>query len=119
MYWKIAPGFSGNGLQKALGFASSAGGTALVSMLNTGSLHEIITNEINNKIAGRKEFIRPGAGGALATTYGYDATLLIDICDILIEGRNQNILTPRQLVYAEVGESILRSVAKTGIIAFS
>lgn len=109
--------FSGNGLQKALEFPTSAGGSALVAMLNAGGLKSIITDEIRQKIDDRKEFIRPGAGGKLSKTYGYDVTLLIDICDILIEGKNQGLLTDRQKQYATVAEIIIRSVAKVGIIA--
>jgi hypothetical protein len=109
--------FSGNGLQKALEFSKSAGGTALVNMLNTGELKNIITDEIKEKLESRKEFHRPGAGGVLSTTYGYDATLLIDICDLLIEGKNQGKLTPRQIEYAKVAEIIIRSTAKVGITA--
>lgn len=109
--------FSGNGLQKALEFPSTSGGTALVSMLHTGELKDIVSEEIKTKIASRKEFVRPGAGGSLAKTYGYDVTLLIDICDLLIEGRNLGILTERQKEYARVAEITIRSVAKVGIIA--
>jgi hypothetical protein len=109
--------FSGNGLQKALEFSSLSGGTALVKMLNTGALKNIITDEIKYKIENRKEFTRPGAGGKLSKTYGYDVTLLIDICDLLIEGKNQNLLTERQKKYAIVSELIIRSVAKVGIIS--
>lgn len=109
--------FSGNGLQRALQFPPSAGGSALVKMLNTGELRQFITNEIQAKIDSRIEFDRIGSGGALSKTYGYDATLLIDICDILIEAKNQGKLTPRQEDYAKVAEIIIRSVAKVGIIA--
>ena len=108
--------FSGNGLQKALQFPSTAGGAALVSMLNSGSLQTQITDEIKEKINNRKQFLRPGAGGALSKTYGYDATLLIDICNLLIEGNRKGILTDRQKVYASVAQVIVSSVAKVGII---
>lgn len=108
--------FSGNGLQKALQFPQSAGGSALVSMLNTGLLSEKLTDDIKNKLISRKEFIRPGAGGKLSTTYGYDATLLIDICNLLIECRELGILTPKQEEYARTAQIIISSVAKVGII---
>ena len=109
--------FSGNGLQKALEFPTTAGGSALVAMLNAGAFKSVITDEIRQKIDDRKEFIRPGAGGKLSKTYGYDVTLLIDICDALIEGKNQGLLTDRQKRYAAIAEIIIRSVAKVGIIA--
>lgn len=108
--------FSGNGLQKALNFPSTSGGTALVNMLSSGGLKDKLTLDIQEKLENRKAFIRPGAGGALSTTYGYDATLLIDICNLLIECRELGILTPRQEEYARVAQVIISSVAKVGII---
>lgn len=108
--------FSGNGLQKALKFPASAGGAALVKMLNTNNLQERLSSDIINKLQNRKQFLRPGAGGKLSTTYGYDATLLIDICNLLIEANHNNILTPRQVEYARTAQVIVSSVAKVGII---
>lgn len=108
--------FSGNGMQKALQFPTSAGGTALVKMLNAGKLGQRLTNDILFKLADRKQFIRPGAGGKLSTTYGYDATLLIDVCNLLISAHNSGILTPRQEEYAKTAQIIVSSVAKVGII---
>lgn len=108
--------FSGNGLQKALNFPGSAGGSALVKMLNAGKLGEKLTYDIIDKIENRKEFVRPGSGGRLSKTYGYDATLLIDICNLLIECREKGILTPKQEEYARTAQIIISSVAKVGII---
>lgn len=108
--------FSGNGLQKALNFPGSAGGSALVKMLNAGKLGEKLTFDIIDKIENRKEFVRPGSGGRLSKTYGYDATLLIDICNLLIECREKGILTPKQEEYARTAQTIISSVAKVGII---
>lgn len=109
--------FSGNGLQKALGFSTNSGGSALTKMLDTGGIANIITDEIKSKFANRVEFKRPGAGGAVEKTYGYDATLLIDICDLLLEGKNRDILTEKQSQLAIQAEIIIRSVAKVGIVA--
>lgn len=108
--------FSGNGLQKALKFPGSAGGSALVKMLNAGKLSEKLTSDIVDKINNRKEFVRPGSGGRLSKTYGYDATLLIDICNLLIDCRELGILTPKQEEYARTARIIISSVAKVGII---
>lgn len=108
--------FSGNGLQKALKFPGSAGGSALVKMLNAGKLSEKLTSDILDKINNRKEFVRPGSGGRLSKTYGYDATLLIDICNLLIDCRELGILTPKQEEYARTARIIISSVAKVGII---
>lgn len=108
--------FSGSGLQKALRFPASAGGSALMNMLNTGDLKNHINSEILAKIDSRKEFERPGAGGSVSKTYGYDATVLVDICNLLIECNYAGILTPKQQEYARQAQIIISSVAKVGII---
>lgn len=65
----------------------------------------------------RVEFDRPDAGGSVPVTYGYDATILIDICDSILTAKNAGDLTEKQLPYAEHAENIIRAVAKVGIIA--
>lgn len=78
---------------------------------------EFIPQEVQDKISNRIEFSRKGAGGAISRTYGYDATILIDLCDVIIQARKEERLTPAQSVLADQAEIIMRSVAKVGIIA--
>lgn len=48
-------------------------------------------------------------------TYGYDATLLIDICSAIIDANRAGVYPNDNLVtHADI---IIRAVAKTGIIA--
>ena len=54
-------------------------------------------------------------GGNLA--YGYPATLLVDICDALLEARNAGSLHYRQIPMAERCELIIRGLANVGITA--
>lgn len=108
--------FSGNGLQKALKFPGNSGGSALNNLLNSNNLISRVTEEIQEKLKNRISFSRPGAGGALAMTYGYDATLLIDICNLLIEADREGILTERQQPHGRIAQIIVSSVAKVGII---
>jgi len=48
---------------------------------------------------------------------GYEATLLIEICELYLEARWQKLLKASQLKLAMQSEIILRSCAKVGIIA--
>lgn len=48
---------------------------------------------------------------------GYEATLLIEICELYLEARRQKLLKPNQIKLALQSEIILRSCAKIGIIA--
>lgn len=110
--------FSGKGMQDALGFDKKASGMALKLFFNMERFNKLVTPEILEKFSERIEFKRPGSGGAVETTYGYEATLLVDLCDIIIQAKNDGLLTTEnQLKIAQQAEIIIRSVAKVGIIA--
>lgn len=51
------------------------------------------------------------------TSIGYEATLLLDICDAYLRARERKALAPNQLHLAKQAEIITRACAKTGIIA--
>ena len=49
---------------------------------------------------------------------GYEATVLADLCDLLLEARKNKLLkTERQFIVADQCEILMRSFAKVGIIA--
>ena len=48
---------------------------------------------------------------------GYEAVVLIDICDGILEARKHIELSPRQAIIAEQCEILVRSFAKVGLIA--
>jgi hypothetical protein len=55
--------------------------------------------------------------GSPIVANGYEATLLIEICELYLEARRQKLLKSTQLKLAMQAETILRSCAKVGIIA--
>lgn len=55
------------------------------------------------------------ANPTLAT--GYEATLLVEICEKYLEARDRKLLKPSQLKLAKQAEIIVRACAKIGIIA--
>lgn len=55
--------------------------------------------------------------GSPTIANGYEATLLIEICELYLEARRQKLLKASQLKLAMQAEIILRSCAKVGIIA--
>lgn len=58
----------------------------------------------------------PSHGGIMA--HGYEATILADICDVVLEARNTpGALSKNQQHYADRCEVLVRSFAKVGIIA--
>lgn len=60
------------------------------------------------------QFVVPGTS---VEATGYDATLLIEICDAYLKAREDKILTASQLPLAKRAEIIMRSCAKVGVIA--
>lgn len=106
--------FSGRGIQRALGSKSTSGSwlnkfvndSPITQYLKTGVLEQL-----NNPIA----FQRPQAGGSQSNTYGYEATILIDICDSILEAKKTGQEIPENIV--NNAEIIIRSVAKVGIVA--
>jgi hypothetical protein len=67
-------------------------------------------------LAGRTvQFRVPGAGSQAAI--GYDAELLVEICELYLDARAQGVLKPSQKRLASMAETIVRACAKVGIIA--
>ncbi len=60
------------------------------------------------------QFLLPGSP-SIAT--GYDAEILVEICELYLDARAQGKLHPRQQSLAEMAEVIVRACAKVGIIA--
>ena len=60
------------------------------------------------------QFKIPGVPG---TAIGYDAELLIEICELYLDARAQDKLMDSQLKLAAMAEVIVRACAKVGIIA--
>jgi hypothetical protein len=74
---------------------------------------------INNKLAmvlsNPIRFIRPGRGGKLALAY--EATVLVDLCEVILKARDDNLLNEKQLVIAKQCEILMRGFGRVGIIA--
>jgi hypothetical protein len=104
------------GLQSSLGM-STGGGTGgaqrIVQFVDSKSIKPFISKELRLRIENPINFTVPS--GALA--YGYEATILIDICDAIMESKKQGKLHKFQEHIAERAEMLMRAFAKTGIIA--
>lgn len=89
------------------------GGDRLVRFANSQWINNFLSDEIIEKINNPFSF-KLSTG---KTKNGYDATLLIDICSAVLNAKDAIKLTSEQLVIAKQCESIIRSVAKVGIVA--
>lgn len=104
--------FHKRSMRKAIGLRSVSGSVFLrtINSKGLGSLIPDKTKEtLNNPIIFRH------LQGGLAD--GYEATVLIDICDAIWEAKQQKKLTQSQYLIGVKAEIILRSAAKIGIVA--
>ncbi len=108
---------SGRGMQKALG-STSQSGEWLQRFASNQSLELFFNdgeNSITERIANPIIFRRKNAGGSQVDTFGYEATLLIDICTAVIDAHRANVYNDAKIIAS--AEAIIRAVAKVGIIA--
>jgi hypothetical protein len=107
---------SQRGLLRALGMSES-GGTGgvqrIVQFARSKAISPFISPELMARIDNPINFVIPGRGIA----FGYEAILLVDICDAIIESRNQGKILKQQKHIAERAESLIRSLAKVSIVA--
>lgn len=108
---------SGRGMQDALKMVDSiegqqTAGTRLSRYLEQKTLKPFI---FNNKEADHFKPIICYKGEQKIN--GYEASILIDICDGFLEARKNIQLSPRQSIIAEQCEILVRSFAKVGLIA--
>lgn len=97
----------------AIGLSEKAGGNRMVKFTNSKLLTEFIDVELLEKIENPIKFRTPQ--GKLAN--GYDASMLVDICDAVLKARDNNKLQKQQSHIALQCDLLIRSVAKVGIIA--
>jgi hypothetical protein len=100
------------GMAKALGMKSEGGNVFMKAMGRKG-LGSVMGEELRTKLD------NPIVFKALTSDlgHGYDCTVLIDICDTIIEAAKAKKLAPGQESLALQAEIIIRASAKLGIVA--
>lgn len=91
----------------------SAGGNAFMRTMSRKGIRSALPEKLAEKI--EKSISFKPLTGDLAD--GYEAETLIEVCDALIQARNDEKLAPSQKFLAIQAEIIVRSAAKIGIIA--
>jgi len=105
-------------LQTAIGMSTSGGTngahrTARFIEKIEDKLH--VDNDLSLRMKEPIIFMPPVGG---LRGYGYEATTLIDVCELILKARdNEKVLLPSQAKYAAAAEIIIRAFAKVGIIA--
>ena len=106
-----------SGLLKALGMstggATKAGSRKIDEFIGTSSIKPFISSELEGRVFNAIEFKTPS--GTTAT--GYEAIILVDICDAVLQAKKEGKLLARQQHIAERAETLIRGFARVGIIA--
>lgn len=109
---------SSRAVQIAIGFPPTASGLSLGKMINNTRLKNYVSPELKLALENPIKFKRLGAGGTAPLTHGYEATILIDVCYILIDAKNKGVrLTDKEKVLEKQAQIVVRAFSKTGIIA--
>ncbi|WP_310570108.1 P63C domain-containing protein [Gemmatimonas sp.] len=94
------------------GTATRGAGDRLSKFIGTKALSSFVSPELGQMITNPIVF---QVGGA--TAYGYEATILADICDAVLAARKAGALNYQQDHIAEQCELLVRAFARVGIVA--
>lgn len=108
--------FSGRAMQKLIGASDNTSGSWLSKFVNTDAIVWNINPGVLDKFNNPIVFKRKAAGGSQSVTYGYEATLLIDLCNAIIDAFESRSYQVNETYYKSA-KVIIKAVAKTGIIA--
>jgi hypothetical protein len=100
-------------LNMSHGGSYSRGVDRLAKFAAQGRLKSFVSNELLERTENPIRFRTPQ--GSLA--YGYEATVLADLCEAILAARRQGLLQPQQKHIAEQAEILVRGFARVGIIA--
>lgn len=107
-----ALGMSTGGGRNKRGIAQSS--DKMLEFVETKAISPFISKEILDRAQNPIRFKLPVTGSIV---YGYEASLLPDICNAVLESREQGKLNHRQEHIAKQCEILLRGFAKVGLIA--
>lgn len=102
-----------NSLGMSRGGSNKSGGDRLAKFAAGKLIEPYVSDELRDVTQNPIKFRTPS--GSLA--YGYDAQILADICDAVLEARKAGALQAQQKHIAEQCETLLRGFARVGIIA--
>lgn len=94
--------------------SSEAGAPNIPPFLATKAISPFIPNELMARL-NSPILYRPKHGGRPA--FGYEATLLPQICEVVLDAEKENALRPNQRMYARAASLLIRGLAHTGIVA--
>ena len=94
------------------GTAAKGGGDRLSKFIDTKALTGFVTPELAEMIMNPIDFVVAGK-----KAYGYEATILTDLCDAVLEARKAGNLNYQQKHIADQCEILVRGFSRVGIVA--
>lgn len=94
--------------------SSHGGGDRLTALMESAALREFVSQETLASLKNPIKFAHDAGGGV---AYGYQATVLAEICDAILAARRAGSLPTRQGKLADQAELLVRGFARVGIIA--
>ena len=91
-----------------------AGAPQLPSFLTSAAIKPFIPNELTARLISPLVY-RPKHGGR--TAFGYEATLLPEICSVILDAQKAEALRSNQMHLGDTASLLIRGFAKVGIIA--
>lgn len=102
-----------NALGMSRGGSSRGGGDRLAHFVGQKTLSPFVSSDLE-AVTKDPLLFKTDRG---ATAYGYDATVLADICEAILEARKQGALSKQQTHIADQAEILIRAFARVGIVA--
>ena len=100
-------------LNMSHGGSYSKGGDRLAKFVTQDRLKGLVSNDLVDRTARPIRFKTPSASLA----YGYEATILADLCEAILAARREGRLQKQQMHIADRAEILLRGFARVGIVA--
>ncbi len=104
-------GVSG-GIGLARGGSMIAGMNRLELFISRNRINPYVTSNLADRIHSPIIFITPAGNKA----YGYNAEILVELCEIVLKARQDGVLQTQQLRIAHQCEVLMRGLARLGII---
>jgi hypothetical protein len=105
---------SGRGMTKAIGMKGRGQGVERIATHRT--LRAYILDELREALIDPIQFLP--SDRAKRPLPGYEATILLRVCDAILQARDSHVLaTDQERRYAQYADTLVRAFAKVGIIA--
>lgn len=118
--------FSRSGILDALGMKDGGQGNTglgndrLVRFVHGRAFNDLLTPELESAVAKPFRFRLPSGSGAHLNdgmALGYEATILVELCSVILTAREQGRLHRQQEAIAQRAEVLVRGFAAVGVVA--